>query len=153
MAALEVTFTTSEIALSVATRKTVIQLIAASNHRARLNGWGIYFDGTSSSAEPVQVELIRQTTAIGGTPSAVTGRKKDPGADETVQTTAQVYGTSPTEPTDGDLMEAKEVHPQSGYEKYYPAGKEIIVQGGGRVAIVATAPAAVNCRAFYDVEE
>ena len=139
---------TAEVALTGATAKTVIQIVAASNHKVRITGWGVFFDGTSSTAEPVQVRLLRQTTA--GTMSSLTPAKK--GTDsETLQTTAQ--HTATVEPTAGDVLDIAEVHPQGGYEKIYPMGAEIKVAGGGRLGIECTAPVGVNVRAKIEFEE
>ena len=149
MAAFQGTAATAEIALTAATAKTVIQLVAASNHPVKLLGWGVFFDGTSSTAEPVVVELLRQTTA--GTMTSLTPVKVDPGRDETLQTTAQHTATA--EPTAGDVLARRNVHPQSGYEVMYPFGQEMIIPGGGRIGIRCTAPAGVNVAAEMRFEE
>ena len=149
MAAFQGQAVTAEIALTAATAKTVLQITAPTNHRGKILSWGVYFDGTSSSAEPVQVRLLRQTTA--GTMSALTPTKADNSLSETLLFTAQHTATA--EPTAGDLLEAKEVHPQGGYEKIYSAGQEKIIGGGGRVGIECTAPAGVNVRAEIHFEE
>lgn len=143
------TATTAEIALSAATAKTVLQLVAPSNHRLKVLAWGVYFDGISGSAEPVQVRLIRQTTA--GTMSALTPVKVDDSLAESLQATAQHTATA--EPTAGDVLKGIEVHPQSGYEEHCPFGQEYIVGGGDRVGIECTAPATVNVRAWMRFEE
>ena len=140
---------TDEVALAAATVKTVVQLVAPSNHRLKILRWGVWFDGTSGSAEPVQVELKRQTTA--GTMSALTLVKQDDSIAETLQATAQ--HTATVEPTEGDVLDIKEVHPQSAYEIIYPLGQEIIVGGGDRVGIACNAPAIVNVRAQIVYEE
>lgn len=139
----------AEEGLAAATAETIIQLVAPANHRLKILEWGIFFDGTSSTAEPVQVELLRQSTA--GTASALTIVKWDDSYDETLQATAQQDFTA--EPTAGDILEIKEIHPQTGYEKIYPLGQEMIVKGGGRIGLRATAPATVNCRAYIKYEE
>jgi hypothetical protein len=149
MAAFQGQLTTAEIALTAATAKTVVQLVAASNHRVKIIGWGVYFDGISATAEPVQVRFIRQTTA--GTMSALTAIKRDDSIAETLQTTGQ--HTATVEPTNGDLLEGKEIHPQAGYQVFYPFGSEVIVGGGDRVGIECTAPATVNVRAEIIFEE
>lgn len=149
MAAFQGQAVTAEVALSAATAKTVLQVVAAANHRVKVLSWGVYFDGTSSSAEPVQVRLLRQTTA--GTMSALTPTKRDDSIGETLQTTAQ--HTASAEPTAGDVLEAKEVHPQAGYEKIYPFGGEVIIGGGDRLGIECTAPASVNARCEIVFEE
>lgn len=141
---------TAEVALAAASAKTVLQLVAASNHRVKLLGWGVFFDSTSVSAEPVQVIVVRQTTA--GTMSANTPSKMDDSLAETLQTTAQDNAT--VEPTTGsDELDMAEVHPQSGYEIRYPLGQEPIIGGGDRLGIVCTAPAVVNVRAKMIFEE
>ena len=149
MAAFQGQATTAEIALTAATAKTVIQLVGATNHRVKLLSWGVYFDGISPTAEPVQVRLLRQTTA--GTMSALTPTKRDDSIAETLLTTAQHTATA--EPTAGDVLEVKEVHPQGGYEKIYPFGGEVIIGGSDRLGIECTAPAGVNVRAEYVFEE
>lgn len=139
---------TAEVALSAATAKTVIQLVAATNVRVKLKEWGVFFDGTSASAEPIQVRLLRQTTA--GTMSSLTPVARVP-ITETLQTTAQHTATA--EPTAGDVLDVIECHPQGGYEKLFAPGDEIIIPGGGRVGIEITAPATVNVRAKFGYEE
>lgn len=153
MAAFQAQATTAEQALVAATAKTLLQVVAAANHRVKVLGWGIFFDGTSTTAEPVQVRLLRQATAIGGTPTAVVLTKRDNSLAETILTTAAIYGGTPAEPTAGDVIEVLEVHPQSGYQIMYPLGAEPIIGGGGRIAIEATAPGAVNARVTVIVEE
>lgn len=135
--------TTTEIALTAATAKTVIQLVAASNHRVLVTGWGVFFDGTSTVGEPAQVRVLKQTTA--GTMSSLTPVKLNASDDETLQTTAQHTATA--EPTAGDVYDVIECHPQQGYEKMLPPGMELVIVGGQRMGIEVTAPAAVNVRA------
>lgn len=149
MADLQGTLTTAEITLTAATAKTVLQLVAASNHRVKILEWGVYFSGVSVTAEPVVVTLMRQTTA--GTMSALTPAKVDDSLAESIQTTAQ--HTATVEPTSGDVLERKNIHPQAGYEKIYPLGGEIKVGGGDRLGIVCTAPAGVDVIAYIKFEE
>lgn len=141
---------TAEIALTAATAKTVLQHVAPTNHRVKVMAWGVYFDGVSSTAEPVLVELLRQTTA--GTMSALTPVKTD-AASETLLSTAQ--HTATVEPTASDVLARIEVHPQSGYEKICstPGSQLYVIGGGGRLGIRCTAPAAVNVVAKIDFEE
>lgn len=140
--------TTAEIALGAATAKTVLQLIAPTNQRLRVRRYSVAFDGTSAAAEPVQVRLLRQTTA--GTMTSLTPVKLSAGS-ETVQATAQHTATS--EPTAGDVLDAFECHPQSGFDVVLPADMTVEVPGGGRIAIECTAPATVNVRAKIWFEE
>lgn len=150
MAGITVLAQTAEVALTAATAKTVLQIVAPTNQRLKVTRWGVYFDGTSTSAEPAQVELMVQTTA--GTMSSLTLLKVKPrGSSETIQSTAQHTATS--EPTASDIQDVAEVHPQGGYEVIYPIGQEREVAGGGRLGIKITAPANVNVRAKIEYEE
>lgn len=149
MAAFSGLATTAEVALTAATARTTLQLVAAANHRVKVLAWGVYFDGTSSTAEPVQVVLMRQTTA--GTASALTPTKLDDSIAETLLTTAQHSAT--VEPTSGDVLKRIEVHPQTGYEEQCPFGQEYIIGGSDRVGVVCTAPAGVNVVTWAKFEE
>ena len=140
---------TVEVALTAATAKTVLQIVAVANHRVRVVGWGVSFDGTSVTAEPAICEVCVQTTA--GTMSSLTPAKLDLSLSETLLTTAQ--HTATVEPTTGNILDAFEVHPQTGYEKQFLPGQEIILNGGGRLGIRVTAPAAVNVAAKVIFEE
>lgn len=149
MAAFQGVLTTAEVALTAATAKTVLQLAAAANHRVKVLSWGVYFDGISPTAEPIQVRLLRQTAA--GTMTPLTALKRDDSLSETLLTAGS--HTATIEPTAGDVMEVKEIHPQTGYEKIYPFGGEVIVGGSDRIGIECTAPAGVNVRAEIVFEE
>lgn len=149
MAAFQGTAVTAEVALSAATAKTVLQILAAANHRVKILRWWVTFDGTTSGNDPVLVELVRQSTA--GTSSALTPRKVDDSLAETLLTTA--VHTATAEPTTGDTLDTKHVHPQSGYEVTLPFGAEVVVGGGDRVGIRCTAPQAVNVVAGIHFEE
>lgn len=151
MAGLVLVLTTPEIALSAATAKTVLQVAAPAQQRLKLMRWGVFFDGISPSAEPVQVRLLRQTTAIGGTPTAVTPTLTQAGS-ESPQATA-AYSAGGAEPSAGNVLDVKEVHPQSGWDYTFPLGQEIHVTGGTRLGIECTAPATVNVRAVMVYEE
>jgi hypothetical protein len=139
--------TGGEVALVTATAKTVVQITAPANQRIQIDGWSVSFDGVSGTAEPVVVELLRQTTA--GTMTGTTPVRKGVGS-ETIQTTSQKNAT--VEPTAGDVLRRYEVHPQTGAEwKFDP--KEIEMAGGTRLGIRCTAPAGVNVVASIDAEE
>lgn len=140
---------TAEVSLSAATPKTVLQVKAPANQRVMIKGWGVYFDGTSVSAEAVTIKLVRQSTA--GTMSAVTPAKCDDSLPETVQSTASVNAS--VEPTTGEILQYRNIHPQSGYEHTYGIGDEDIIKGGGYVGILCDAPANVNVIPWMKCEE
>ena len=139
----------SEIAVyNSGSAKTVMQVLAPANCRVKVLGWGISFDGRDVAAEPVNVELVRQTTA--GTMSSLAVSQQRPYADP-ISSTAQ--HTAAGEPTTTDVIDSVEVHPQSGYEVRYPYGQEPVIAGSGRMGVRVTAPAAVNCRVKMICEE
>ncbi len=142
---------TSEVALTAATAKTVLQLLAPTNQRVKILGWGVFFDGVNTAAEPVQVRVIRQTSA--GTMTASAGYAVSPVV-ETVQTVVSVAASvEPASSTPSGIADVVECHPQQGYEVKLPMGQELILAGGGRIGIECTAPAAVNVRAKFFFEE
>ena len=153
MASIQATFNIQDIALVAATAKTVLQIKAPTNQRIKVYSFSIFFKDTISSDTPVEVQLIRQSTAIGGTPTALVAIKNDLGVAETIQTTAAIYGTSPTEPTTTDIRKMLKVHPQSGYEVIYSFGQELLISGGGRLGIVVTAAQAQSADVQIDFEE
>ena len=134
---------------SEAEKKTLLQLVAAANHRVKVDEISISFKGVDNTADPVLVRIFRQSSA--GTMSALTPKKLNEADDETLQTTAQEDAS--VEPTTGDEIMGEEVHPQSGFLWQAPFGKEIIVKGGNRLAVVVTAAEAVDCKARMSFEE
>lgn len=148
MAAVIGVLATAEVALTAATAKTVAMIKAAANHVDKVKGWGVFFDGVSVTAEPVQVKLQRYTSD-GTMTSSTPVERSNHGV--TMQTSG--YTPNSAEPTAGDVLCAREIHPQGGYQEIFPAGDEIIVPGGGRLGIECTAPANVNVRAEIVFEE
>ena len=133
--------------------KTNLQIVAAANHRTKIQGWGIAIKGTSATDAPVFVELLRQTTA-GTMTAGVAGTnisKKNSGDDEVIQTTTQVNAT--VEPTAGDILERFEVHPQTGYRTFYPLGQELIIPGGARLGFRVTTALTYSATFSADIEE
>jgi hypothetical protein len=139
MAGVRFTATTAKISTGTAL-KTLIQVVAAANHRLLIDEISISFDGVVQTDEPILVEVLRQTTA--GTMTALTCRKNNDADDETLQVTAQHTATA--EPTAGDLLKSWLVHPQTGRPWQAPFGREIVVKGSGRLGIRVTAAASVD---------
>lgn len=140
---------TSAIALVAATAKTVLQLVAAANQRVACRGWSISFDGTVPGNGEVVVELVRQTTA--GTASTTVTPVKEGTEGETLQTTMR-YDFS-AEPTTTDVLDKQFIHPQTGVEYPFAYDEEILIAGGGRLALRCTAPQNVNCYPKFKFEE
>lgn len=121
--------------------KTVLQVVAASNHRVIIDEISISFEGTSNTATPIQVRVLRQTTA--GTMTALTPIKVDDSADETLQVTAQHTATA--EPTASDVFMSELVHPQTGFCWQAPFGHELVCGGADRIGVEVTAAASIDC--------
>lgn len=139
----------TEVALVAATVKTVLEVVAPANIAIQIKGWGISFDGVSVTAEPVQIALAVKSVAA--TASAVTERDLDIDHSGTIQTVGTVNAT--VEGTITFSYEARNVHPQQGFEIWYPQGEEKKIEPTGIVGLRATAPAAVNCEGFIRVIE
>lgn len=143
--------TTGEQTYTAATAKTALQVIAAAQHRVRLIGISIYFKDTVVTDTPVLVKLCRQTTA--GTPgSSPAFVKKDENMGETIQTTAGI-NYSGTEPTITDVLETKEIHPQTGEKFFWPFAQEIYIKGGNRFGIQITAAQTQTGVVNIEIEE
>jgi hypothetical protein len=131
--------------------KTLLQLVAAANHAILIDEWSISFDGTSNTAQPIRVDVLRQTTAGTMGTSASTIKFDPDSPEETIQTTRQ--DTATAEPTAGDILFTEHIHPQQGYTWQAPAGRQIRVPGGGRLRLRVLAPAGVNAVARFCGEE
>jgi hypothetical protein len=146
MAALLLVANSGSQALAAATAETVLQLVAPTNQRLRIQGFSITVAGTS----PVDltVRVVRQTTA-GTSGTTVTPIQLEPGAAETIQTTAATNFS--VEPTSTDVLEYKRL--QGSFEKIYPLGQELIIAGGGRIGIECTCTAIATVAAEIRFEE
>lgn len=143
--------TEGEEGLAAATAETLLQLRGATSTKARIVAWGVSFDGVSATAEPVLVELRRQTTD--GTATGAVEPKFD-ADDPTAAVTA--FHSFSAEPTQGDRLESYEIHPQGGlFVREYPPGREPVLDDvtTSRIGIVATAPATVNAVAWIQWAE
>lgn len=140
----------SVVSLPGGSAKTALQITAPTNQALKVYGFSATFDGTSNTAQPGLVEIVRQSTA--GTMSSATPVKA-PFSEfaETVQSTAQYNAT--VEPTTGDIIWSQEVHPQSGKRYDFVFAREVRVPGGGRLAIRCNFPATVDVMPQFDYEE
>lgn len=120
--------------------KTILQLVAAANHRLHVNTLSISFKGTSPTDAPVLVEICRQTGA--GTSSANTPVKECSADTETLQVTARDAFLA--EPASSTVLWSEEVHPQSGLHVIQRALNDIPVVGGERLGVRVTAAVTVK---------
>ena len=145
--------TEGEEALAAATAETVLHLIGHASVKAKIVEWGVSFDGTSPTAEPVQVKLFR-TTADDGTASGASELMwGDPDAPTPLCTVKHSFSVEPTKAS--FPIFAMEVHPQAGLIIQYPLGREIGLDNtaSGGVCIEVTSPAIVNVQGYIVWEE
>ena len=130
--------------------KTIIQLVAPADQDVALTEWKIGFHGVNNTAEPIKVQLVRQTTA--GTMSALTPRIKDGRlTGSTLRTTAQHTATA--EPTTTDILDSWTIHPQTSGGWQWSEKTEIVIGATQRVGLIVTAANTVACDATLDFEE
>jgi hypothetical protein len=140
-----------DIALTAATAKSILAVINAANALVRVTEMGVSFDGVSSTAEPVTVELCASTQATAGTSTAHTIAQSR-GAPRTVQATAARNYTA--EPTALTVLKRWLVHPQTGIVIPFGHGKEPEQTTTADALIVrCTAPANVNAQGYLEFEE
>lgn len=149
MAALQGQVSLGMTPLVAGTAKTVIRVKAPTNQRTKILGYGFYFDGTSNSATPVQIQIGR--ISADGTFTATTPLPNEEELTETFQTVVGVNASA--EPTYSNYLKTLAVHPQLGYEYLAPLGQEIVVKGGGMLGFVVNAPAGVDVRGYVMFEE
>jgi hypothetical protein len=138
-------------ALTAATPTCIGFLTAPSNQRVKMLGYGFYFDGTSNSAQPVEIKLARPTAGV-FTPGG-TAIKCDAGLSETVQSVVGLSASTEPTLTASLVNKTITVHPQLGYEYLAPLGQEEMIAGGTNFVFSANAPAAVNIRGYLKFEE
>lgn len=143
------TETTADVALSAATAKTVLQIAAPATRRGKVKEIGISFDGTNSAAEPVEVVLMRQTSA--GTMTAQTPTPRQEGDPAALFSGSR---NASAEPTSSNVIGRWLVSPAGGlFVIQYPQGDEPEISASARVGLVCNAPAAVNCQAYLVHQE
>jgi len=125
-----------EQALGAGVAETVLQVVAAANHRVKITELCVTFKGVLATDTPVNCKIFRQTGA--GTSAAATVVKENDADDETLQTTARnAFSSEPA--TDDALIDEFLVHPQTGMKQFFPLSQEIPVKGGNRVGVKCTA--------------
>lgn len=135
MAGVRVRANTAQVSTGTSA-KTILQLVSATNQRMIVNRISVSFEGVAATDAPIQVVIRKQTTA--GTMTSLALVKDNDNDPETLQTTAQ--HTATVEPTGGDILETRLVHPQ-GSRDFGP----FILPGGDRIGVVVTAGVSVDC--------
>lgn len=141
----------AKIALTSATTKTIASLTCAAGIRTALQAITLTFDGTSNTAQPVEIHLQRITTDGTGTSQAPA--KKDTDVATNLQVTGKVnYTVEPTYTANSFLL-SELIHPQAGAQYPLPLPGELLVPGGGIVGLWVNAPASVNVLFMIEGEE
>jgi hypothetical protein len=138
-----------DITLVAATPMTVMQIVAAANHPVEITEITVGFDGTDNTHEPVEVDVVRQTTA--GTMSAVTVAGANDSDGDTFDTSAQHTATG--EPTSPTMIRKWRVHPQWCQTYQVPDNAPLHIGAGDRVGIRCTAAAGVDIDVTVCFEE
>jgi hypothetical protein len=143
--------TAGAVALTAATAKTILNVINGSNALIRVTEFSVSFDGTSSTAVPVLIELCKSTQGAAGTSSSQSPVQIR-GATRTVQASgARNYSAEPTTLT---AVKRWLVHPQSGITVQFPLGREPEqVTTANAMCLRLTAPANVNVHGYIEFEE
>ena len=150
MASIYSATTETEEALTTSA-ETVIALWGATTVKAAIVEWGVAFDSTSATAEPVRVRLIRATAD--GTGTGASEEAWDPDNPTANCAAKHTYTAEPTKATN-PLAEYL-VHPQAGVVVQYPLGREPKLDNAttSGICIEVLAPAAVNAVAYIVWEE
>ena len=115
--------TTADVALSAATAKTILSVIAPASGAIRLVEFSVSFDGTSATAEPVTVELCKSTEATAGTSTSQTPvQSGGTPSGKTARSSGKRNFTA--EATTLTVLKTWLVHPQTGFTKQSPLGRE-----------------------------
>ena len=140
-----------DISLSAATAKSVLSVICAANAPIKLVEIGASFDGVSSTAEPVTVELCSSTEAGAGTATGHTIAQTG-GVPRAVQASGKRNFTA--EPTVLTVLKRWLVHPQTGMVLQFPLGREPMqTTTADALVLRCTAPAAVSFQGYLEFEE
>lgn len=151
------TATGGAAALAAATAKTLVQVTAGTSDQPVIVEIGISFDGVTSSAVPVLVELVSGTATTTGTSTAQTPKQTRGWPNQTPISTCQQTFT--VEPTVQLVNKKWLVTPNGGlFVIQFPLGREptgiITATTDAKTwSIRATAPATVNAHAYLEFEE
>jgi len=151
------TATAGACALAAATAKTAVMVIAGATTAPSISEIGVSFDGVTSSAIPVLVELVESTQGAAGTTTAQTPiQTRGWPASASVSTAGQTYTAEPT-----TLTVARKwlLSPNGGLAIIqFPMGKEPTGQitaaaPGKGLGVRLTAPAIVNVHVSVEFDE
>lgn len=129
-------------ALASGVASTILQLIATATTKVRVDSVEVSFPDTSTTDAPALVRILRQTTAIGGSPTTNNPVKVRNGDAGTLQTTGKKKASSgDSEPTGSDVYWSGYLHQQG---RHLIPGPFVIEQSD-RLGVEITPSAAINC--------
>lgn len=144
--------TAGAISLTAATAKSVMAIINSATGLLRIVELSIGFNGASSTAVPVLVELCKSTQATNGTAGTSHTIVQVGGPTRTANATA--YRNYTSEPTVLSTTHRWLVHPQTGIYMQFPLGREPEqVTASNAYVMRITAPAGVDCQGHMHWEE
>lgn len=138
-----------KVALGAATTLISVVVQTAATKRCWVNAIRISFDGISSSAVPVDVQLVTVTNSpvVTGTQSSYLNAL-DAAAATAISSVKAASNASPgawgTAPTAGVTKWQMVVPPTSGWSEWFPLGNEIGVAVSSGIGVQLNAPAVVN---------
>lgn len=151
------TATGGAVALTAATAKTVVMLIASTANQPSWVEVAISFDGVTATAVPALVEWVSSTQGTAGTTTSFTAKQIRGWPAQSAQTTAAYNYTA--EPTTLEAFKKRLVTPNGGLIVLQsPLGREptglvtAATQFKG-MGVRITAPATVNCHVDAEFEE
>lgn len=154
MARLRATAATStgEVALTTAL-KTVVSVTNTADRRVAVRGFGVSFDGVSSTAGCAEVLLVIHSSS--GTATGITLIKDVRGTTEALNTSGNVnFSAEPiTTGTNQGVLRTYDINQMTGYERAFAQDEEIELAGGERFGIQVRASSSVNCHAWINIEE
>jgi hypothetical protein len=130
----------------------VLALNTAIRPRTVLNKAGVFFDGVSTTATPVNAVIARITNTPSGTsiPAHYGPNPLDDLAPSAATSALTCSSASPgvwaTPPTLGAIVWEADIPPTTGLPEWFPLGQEIRQSGSGWLGLFLTAGAAVACR-------
>lgn len=152
MAFLQFYIPTTTVSCVAATPKTILSAAMAANQVGKVLEQKISHDGATSTNAPDLTEFGRCTFGAAGTGTSVTPSKKDPGRQETIQTTAlKNYSAEPTTITAIDPGNTPQYNGL--YHYITPDSRPLIVVGGQGWVMRITSPNTVNACARLEMEE
>lgn len=134
--------TSNEISLTSSQTKTVLALLAASNHRVTVKSFRFTFTGTlTGNTDPFEVAIRRLSSA--GTMSSLSPVKANDNDSETFEFSG--FENATAEPAYSDYLYRGYVHPQAKFTLRLPEHLWFPVLGGERIGMIVTPTASASC--------